>query len=220
MSWFHEDPERLTAAAPIAGIKAGGAHTEDETDELIPVAALTQHYAQGAIATMTRPAASQQSWSRFMDHILQAFRAAPDPFGQSAAGGVGDDDDDENDGKGDSSRSTFDPAIEKSLAVFGRLFALLTRDGGPPRNALVAFDLTQYVCARLRPDAVQAKEWLDKLLRVLLDGGVPPERNNDVAAAVLAVLAMAPGSAVTAGRAAAFCGLSSISPASRHQQMA
>lgn len=77
--------------------------------------------------------------------------------------------------------------------MFERLFALLTNPGSPPRSALIAFDLTNYVCARLLPDVTQAKAWLEKLIRLLLDGGVRPERRGDVAAAVLTLLAMAPG---------------------------
>jgi hypothetical protein len=195
MSWFHEDPERLAAAAPIASIKGSDAGRKEEPEQLIPVAALNQHYAEGAAATMARAAATQRNWSRFIDHILQAFRTPRGPFEQNAAGGVGDDDDDE-DLTGDSSGAvTYDPAIERSLTVFERLFALLTKAGGPPRNALVAFDLTQYVCARLRPDAAQAKGWLERLVKALLEAGVPPERRGDVAAAVLTLLGMAPETA-------------------------
>jgi sugar phosphate permease len=62
-------------------------------------------------------------------------------------------------------------------------------------NALIAFDLTQDVCARLRPDAAQAKGWLERLVKALLEAGVPPERRGDVAAAVLTLLGMAPETA-------------------------
>jgi hypothetical protein len=88
MSWFHEDPDRLAAAAPISGIKGSGDHKKDDSDQLIPVAALNQHYVEGSVATMAHAVALQRNWSRFIDHILQAFRATRGPFGQSAAGGV------------------------------------------------------------------------------------------------------------------------------------
>lgn len=192
MSWFHEDPERLAGVVPSAIRSGGGSAQNDEADQLIPVAALRQHFVEGAAATMTRAGAAQRNWSRFIDHILRAFRSAPGAFAQSAAGGVGDDDDDDDQSGGSAKAAAYDPAIEKSLAVFERLFGLLLKPGGPPRNALIAFDLTQYVCARLRPDAGQAKAWLGRLIRALLDAGVPPERRSDVAAAVMTLLAMAP----------------------------
>ena len=55
---------------------------------------------------------------------------------------------------------------------------------------MIAFDLTGYICDRLRPDAAQARLWLERIIRVLLTAGVPPERRDDVAAAVLTVLGM------------------------------
>src|SRR5206468_10249406 len=69
---------------------------------------------------------------------------------------------------------------------------LLTKDDASSRNAITAFDLTQYVCGRLAPEAAQAKEWLERLVTVLLKAGVPPERRDDVAAAVLTVLGISP----------------------------
>lgn len=192
MSWFHEDPDRLAAAAPVAAISGTGAKNTQEKHELIPVAALSEEYTAGALAVMAHHPAAARNWSRFMDNILAAFRAARAPFGQTASGGVGDDDEDksEEDGATDNEAPTYDPAIDKSLAVFERLFDLLTRPGAPPRYALIALDLTQYVCARLRPDAAQAKTWLERLIRVLIGTDVPDERRGDVAAAVLTIAAM------------------------------
>ena len=203
MSWFHEDPDRLGSAAAISNIGASVGGQKEESDQLIPIAALSQHYVEGASATIARAAASQRNWSRFIDHILQAFRSTRDPFEQSAAGGVGDDEDDQ--APGASEPAAYDPAIEKSLAVFERLFGLLTKAGSPPRNALIAFDLTQYVCARLRPDAAQAKAWLERLIKAMLEAGVPPERRGDVAAAILTLVAIAPEPELGARRWARGC---------------
>jgi hypothetical protein len=191
MSWFYEDPDRMGAAAPSIAISATGGETERENDELIPTAALSNDYAAGALAAMAHHPAAQRNWSRFMDHILAAFRTARTPLGQTAAGGVGDDDDEEEEGSTNNEEApAYDPAIEKSLAVFERLFDLLTEPGAPPRHALIAFDLTQYVCARLRPGAAEAKGWLEQLIRVLIGIDVPEDRRGDVAAAVLTIPAM------------------------------
>jgi hypothetical protein len=207
MSWFHEDPERLASAAPIAAMGGGGGDKSDKTGEqLIPVAALGAQYTEGAIAAMAHTPSSQRNWTRFMDSIMAAFRGARTPFAQTVAGGVGDDDDDDDDGAkgGDSGDApTQDPAVEKSLAVFERLFALLLKPDSPPRNALIALDLTQYVCARLRPDEAQVRTWLDRLVRTLLATDVPPERRRDVAAVVFALAATSAGNGV--GRWARDC---------------
>lgn len=191
MSWFYEDPDRMGAAAPTAAISGTGGKTAPENDELIPIAALSNDYAAGAFAVMSHHPSAQRNWSRFVDHILAAFRRARVPFSQTAVGGVGDDDDEDGEGSTTSEGTpAYDPAIEKSLAVFERLFELLTEPGAPPRHALIAFDLTQYVCARLRPDAAVAKAWLEQLIRVLTGIDVPEDRRGDVAAAVLTIPAM------------------------------
>ena len=200
MSWFHEEPERLVAAASDAAIVGSREHRKEQADQQIPVVALNEHYVDGTFRTIAHSHASQRSWSRFMAHIFAAVRVARTPFGQTAAGGIGDDDADDVDrdrGNGSDNDDppttpTHDPAIEKSLAVFERLFDLLTEPDRPPRLALISFDLTQYVCARLRPDAEQARTWLKRLIRRLLETGVPEERRDDVAAAVVTLAATAP----------------------------
>ena len=166
----------------------------DESETLIPVATLNRAYTEAFAAAGSRDTAAQRNWSRFIDQILLAFRDPRGPFGRAAPGRAGDDEDDDN---GESENTPPEPveddlALGRSLAVFGKLFALLTKDGGPARNALTAFDLTQYVCDRLRPEPTQAREWLERLIKVLLKAGVPPKRRDDVAAAVLTLLGMSP----------------------------
>jgi hypothetical protein len=58
------------------------------------------------------------------------------------------------------------------------------------RQVMIAFDLTQYICERLQPEATRALAWLKRLVEALLKAGVPPERRNDVAAAVLTLFGM------------------------------
>ena len=191
MAWFHEDPQRLTTADSDA--IGGGADTPkpDNSEKLIPVATLSGAYAEAFAAAGHHDAAATRNWSRFIDQILVAFRDPRGPFGRTGTGRAGDDEDDENDNDNAPPPEPVenDPAIGKSLVVFERLFALLTKDKAPARNAFIAFDLTRYVCDRLQPEAAQAKAWLERLIKVSLDAGVPPDRRNDVAAAVLTLLA-------------------------------
>lgn len=65
-------------------------------------------------------------------------------------------------------------------------------DDASSRNAMVAFDLAHYLSGRLQPNVSRVKEWLHRLLPVLLKAGVPPERRDDVAGAVLLMAGASP----------------------------
>jgi hypothetical protein len=70
----------------------------------------------------------------------------------------------------------------------------MLKPGAAARQVVMAFDLGNYICERLQPDAAQASRWLEKLITALLKVGVPDERRPDVAAAVLALLRASPTS--------------------------
>ena len=143
-----------------------------------------------------------------MEQIFAAFREKRGPFGRTGASGKGDDDrddeerdgddgddddrhdDDQGDGKPEA--DVDDPAIERSLVAFAKLFELMLKPGAAARHVVMAFDLGHYICERLQPDAAQATRWLEKLIPALLKAGVPTERRSDVAAAVLALLSASP----------------------------
>jgi hypothetical protein len=193
-SWFQEDPRRLLReGAPPTG--HGESSKTNAAAQIIPVAALTSEYARAFTTPQQRDASGSENWSRFMDQIFSAFRDRRGPFVQRNKGRVGDEEEHENEGEDalalvDGSET--DPAIPKAFANFDRLFTELVKAGRSPHTLLMAFDMTQYVCDRLEPDAAKAKEWLDGLIKVLLSTGVPGERTGDVAAAVLARLGSAP----------------------------
>ena len=174
LSWFHEDPRRL-APPDLNDIHGDGeAEKDDDSDRLVTVAALGGDYAATFATTKTRGAAAHRNWSRFIEQILAAFRDPRGPFEDRGTGRAGDDHEPRNNRTGSQGE---DPTIAKSLSFFTRLFGRLTRDGASPRNVLTAFDLTQYVCDRLRPDQAQATAWLQRLIRVLVNvrrvGGAP-----------------------------------------------
>jgi len=191
MSWFYEDPRRLgeAVAGPISGVSDGPAPPEPVA--MVPVAELEGNYDDSLPVRSGHGPAGSRNWSRFMDHVFKAFRERRGPFGRPSAGGKGEDDEDERP-ETTPEPPVDDPAIEKSLAVFDRLFDLLLSPEDAPRHALVAFDLTQYICERLQPDAARAKGWVERLIRGLLNSAVPPERRNDVAGAILVVLGTRP----------------------------
>jgi hypothetical protein len=122
-----------------------------------------------------------------MSHVFAAFRETRGPIAKTNGGGKAGEEEDEN-AEPAADADTGDPAIERSLSVFGQLFDLLLSDEGASRNAMIAFDLTQYVCERLRPEVARVKTWLDRLIRALVKTGVPPERRDDVSAALLLML--------------------------------
>jgi hypothetical protein len=128
------------------------------------------------------------SWRRFMEHVFAALRERRGPFGRRIAGRKGEDDDEDDiDGTPDS--APVDPAIGRSLEVFEKLFEFLLSPENAPRHAITAFDLKQYVCERLQPALDIAKTWLERLVGVLVRVVLPPDRREDIAAAILVLLA-------------------------------
>ena len=190
LSWFHEDPRRLASSDPN-DIRGGGeGEKDDDSDRLVTIATLGGDYAAALAAPKTQSTTAHRNWSRFIEHILAAFRDPRGPLEDKDTGRAIDDDDEP---RNDSTEPQGeDPAIVRSLNFFTKLFDLLTKDGAPVRNMLTAFDLTQYVCDRLRPELAQVKRWLEQLIRVLVNSSVPLERRDDIAAAVLVVLSVEP----------------------------
>ena len=191
MSWFYEDPRRLGETLPetISGVSDTAASGEPLA--MVAVAELDGTYDNHLPVRSGHGFAANRNWSRFMDHVFKAFRERRGPLGRPSAGGKGEDDEDESP-ETPPEQPVDDPAIERSLSVFDRLFDLLLSPEDAPRHALIAFDLTQYICERLQPDAARAKAWTERLIRGLLKSGVPPERRNDVAGAILVLLGARP----------------------------
>ena len=189
LSWFHENPGRL-APADRNEIQGGGSgKKDDDSERLVPIAALGSDYAAAFAATKTQGTTAHRNWSRFIEQILAAFRDPRGPLdNKRAVRGVDDDDEPPT---AITQPQGEDTAIASSLNVFRKLFDLLTKDDASVRNVLTAFDLTQYVCGRLRPEPAQAKEWLEQLIRVVVNSMVPLERRNDIAAAILVALGTA-----------------------------
>lgn len=189
MSWFHEDPRRLLRANAMT---IGGGANEQKKDGLgtrmIPVAELNSSYAVHSTNSGEAEASGAASWQRFMEHVFSAFRETRGPFGRTNAGRKGDDDDDNDDFNGTDFEPA-DPAVPRSLEVFGKLLELLLSPENAPRHALMAFDLTQYVCERLQPDLGIAKAWLGRLLDVIASVDPPADRQEDIAAAIIVLLA-------------------------------
>ena len=189
MSWFHEDPRRLTGTLPL---QIGGGTSDkavnDEPSPLIRVAELNSSFARPGMARSPDEAGAI-SWARFMGQLLAAFRENRGPFGQTGTGHKGDDDDDDDyDGRKIKKPTPPDPAAKRSLENFKKLFERLLLPENAPRYAMTAFDLTQYICERLQPDFAVAKNWLDQLIDKLVRVGPLPERRDEIAAAILTIL--------------------------------
>jgi len=188
MSWFYEDPQRLGDA--VFRVRAGGpsdASASDVEIAVVAVADLVPSSAEALHGTKPHETPASRNWTRFMNHVFKAFRETRGPFAKTTAGEKAEEEGDETvetPAEGDAD----DPAIQHSLSVFDQLFDLLLSEEGASRNAMVAFDLTQYVSERLRPDVARVKTWLERLIRSLLKAGVPPDRRDDVAAAILLML--------------------------------
>jgi len=187
MAWFYEDPRRLGGTLPIESHgNSANADSKCGHGATISVAELkagdTHRPSSLATADVGGP-----RWPRFIELVIAAFREPREPFGSTSSGRRGEDDEDEDpDVTGEV--APVDPAIERSFKNFDRLFDQLLYAKSTPRDTLIAFDLTQYVCGRLQPPAFRAKEWLQRLMPVLLASEVIYERRADVAAAILTLL--------------------------------
>jgi len=158
MSWFYEDPNRLAGAAGPQATGGGGKDgAAPKTAEDVVVADLSRTGMAAAQAAAGKGA--NANWSRFMEQIFAAFREKRGPFGRTGASGKSDDDRDDDDddryddqADGKLQADIDDPAIERSLVAFERLFELMLRPGAAARNVVKAFDLGHYICERLQPD--------------------------------------------------------------------
>lgn len=56
--------------------------------------------------------------------------------------------------------------------------------GSEGRNAIAAFDLAQYLCDRLEPDATRSAGWLRRIIMAFSRDDLPEDRRTDVAAAI------------------------------------
>ena len=200
MSWFYEDPNRLADAAGPLPTGGGGKDSADsKTAEDVVVADLSRTGMAAATAQAAAGKGANANWTRFMEQIFAGFREKRGPFGRTGASGKGDDDrddderdDDDDQADGKPEADVDDPAIERTLVAFEKLFDLMLRPGAAARHVVMAFDLGHYICERLQPDVAQATRWLEKLVPALLKAGVSVGRRSDVAAAVLALLSASP----------------------------
>jgi len=180
MSWFNEEPSRL---ALISGDLRRSASAVNERrpkqNDLIDVSTLRIGSAGRALS---RPFAGDRptlAWRRFMDHIGAAFRERRGPIAAPEKASKSDDDDSaSNDSLGD------DPSITRSLDIFDKLFSKLLASAAP-QHRLLAHDLCQYICERLRPDPSVVASWLARLVEKFAQSDGLRERTADVAASIV-----------------------------------
>jgi hypothetical protein len=189
LTWFHEDPRRLLASDPtkIRG-QSSRSDADNQGQTMIPVLDLkARQIGPSTLHVLRDP--GDRHWSRFMEHVIAAFRERRGPLGGTSSGRKGDDDADDDAGTANGAAPAADPSIDKSLRFFDRLFdQLLLR----PTSAITAFDFTQYVCERLAFDSVKAGRCLQRLITIALASDVPLERRDDIAAAILTQLGAKP----------------------------
>ena len=156
MSWFYEDPQRLAGLVPEAisgGSDDPGIAAESDCHGR---RRRTGRHLRGDLSrressAKTRP--QHRNWSRFMNHVFMAFRERRGPFGRTGTGQKRRGRGRRTAGKRAGTECVTTLQSSGRLAVFDRLFDLLVSPEGTSRHAMVAFDLTQYVCERLQPEA-------------------------------------------------------------------
>ena len=183
MTWFHDDPQRLPRTIPMTIGGGGTAGNSSGQGTTVAVAELNSAF---AAVTPGRKAdtGEQANWKRFMDYVLAALCERRGPISQPNAGSGDESADDVGSDQGPQD----DPAIERSYAAFEKLLEKLLSEKFAEQYAITAFDLTQYICDRLRPDASRVRGWLEQILATLRRVSVPPERTDDVASAIITLL--------------------------------
>jgi hypothetical protein len=185
-SWFNEDPKRLVnAAATISGGTHGHAG-DGPDDEMIRVDELNPVFGKPTQNNGGSGTGEGLSWRRFMEYVLSAFRERRGPFDPKLEDS--DEPDDEPDDKGGKKPPPPPPLggsdDEKPLKEFEKLLEMMLCSG----NAITAFELTRYVCDRLRPPAVKIRGWLESLVDGICHADCPAENQAAVAAAILSLL--------------------------------
>lgn len=189
MSWFYEDPQRLADALPISGRGGASDSASSEDDAVIAISDLILTHVAPASSNPSHEGHSHGNWVRFMEHIYSAFRQKREPLMTTPNTGAKTEKEEEEGAESEPDRKpdADGVAIEKSLAVFDRLFDLMLSGEPSTRNVMIAFDLTHYVCGRLQPDLSRVKNWVHRLIAALQKTLVPAERRDDVAATILLV---------------------------------
>jgi hypothetical protein len=186
-SWFNEDPRRLENALSerIGGGSIGSA--DRGGDATIPVVELDPAFAISISASGGRKSDEGIGWRRFMEHLFAAFRERREPFPGRREGTPGEDDD-EGDSLDGNGSPAVDPDEEHSLRVFETLFQLMLSAENESKHALTAYELTRYVCDRLKPEPSRVKKWLEVLAAAIARLGCPPERREEIAVVILTLL--------------------------------
>ncbi|TGQ70833.1 hypothetical protein EN805_00015 [bacterium M00.F.Ca.ET.162.01.1.1] len=183
MSWFHEDPRRMTQAAmPIGGGSAG----ERASQEDLTVAVSDLRLVRTSVPGADRPSAGGAGWVRFMGYVFAALREKRGPLEQ--VGAVRNADSEEEGDVITEEVQAVDRAVDHSLAVFEQFLDKMLSPGLAELHAFRALDLTQYICERLQPDQQRAKGWLQRLLDALTRIEIPDDRRELVSAVVLTLV--------------------------------
>jgi hypothetical protein len=187
MSWFYEDPQRLADALPISGRGRSSDSDSTNNEAVVAVSDLTVANLAMVPSKPSHEGRTHRNWMRFMEHVFSAFRQKREPLTTRTSTAARTEKEEE---EGDEPEPVSKPnadgvAIERSLAVFDRLFDVMLSGEPRGRNVMVAFDLTHYICGRLQPDLSRVNNWLHRLVPALQETGVTAERRDDVAATIL-----------------------------------
>ena len=191
-SWFNEDPRRLVDT-PNTRIGGGSGAPEIVEGRTIPIVELNPAFAAVA-GPVGGDTASKEviGWQRFMAQVLAAFRERRAPFSGDGGNRPGDDEDGDDDPKSDDDQMAVDPAAEQALSNFESLFELMLNAENEARYAIAAYELTRYVCERLKPEPDRVKRWLGELVHAMSRVACPPEMRKEIAAAILALMGEGP----------------------------
>ena len=185
MSWFHENPDRLTGKAAIGGGNTEhGGDEEVEDDRTVRLDELDPR--DPANINQDSSQSSGAAWRRFMGQIFAALRDQRGPLSGTNSGQLSENDEEPDVDTTTQTQTERDARRnEKSLETFEALFEKLLQPDSDSDFRLMAFDLTHFVCDRLEPDQTLVETWLSRLLPTLVHTEIPEDRIADVSGVII-----------------------------------
>lgn len=188
LEWMHDNPQHLeTRDFSAAGPRASG--EDEQRDELIPVSSLTITKVGTSVTVAGAVANTPKKWMRFLDLVMESFRERRGRLRHdSAKSGTPESDNDLDPGEIEdevTNNQEDNSAAPRLFMAFEKLHGLLLADVPSSQRVVTAFDLTEYVCDRLQPDADVSNRWFRRVFDAFAVSGLPEERRDDVFASIV-----------------------------------
>ena len=185
MAWFSQDPQRLVGKEPSASGAVSPPEKYGDKERKIAVSELRK---TALNPTLDRRSEKDQSaaWEGFMNLFLSSLRQKRGAFAESSGEHAAQDEDDLPTGpEVEKRRKKYERYEKRTLKNFSKLFDKLVQSEKPAEFSSWALHLSNYICDRLNPDVLLARDWLLRSMTSCLRHDVTEADRDAVASAVL-----------------------------------